>query len=801
MTNPFKSRNVTLQSKLVLVIVTISTMSLLLAATLFTLLQLREHRLSMIESLTSVASITAESAQAAVLFENGSDASQLLSEFHNDSHILTAAIYTAEKTLFSAYDLTNDNIAVLYEFSADDKSYQFDQDLLHLYHPITLNGSENIIGYVYLKADMDSLYQRLRQNILVIGLIVFSVLIITILLTSKLQKIISAPILELSQATKKIKEKKDFTIRVDRNDYLEINQLCDGFNSMLGEIQSRDEHLQRLALYDELTGIPNRTLFIDHFHRAIAHSKRTKTQLAICFLDLDNFKPINDDFGHEAGDKLLIEVAKRISTSIREEDTVSRQGGDEFAILLGDIESFEQYEQTVDRIHHSLTQPYLIDNYSHKMTASSGITLYPADDGDIDTLIRHADQAMYHAKLAGKDRYHLFNPLHDKRIIQKHHRLSEIEQALANNEFTLFYQPKVNMVTGDVFGVEALIRWIHPKQGLIPPLVFLPIIEGSELEIKVGDWVLDKALAQIDEWQSQDINLEVSVNISSHHLQSEAFLAQLKKSLAKYPAVEAQSLQLEILESSALGDIHTVSNIIKTCQNTLGVNIALDDFGTGYSSLTHLRNLPADTVKIDQIFVRDMLDDPSDYAIVDGVIGLTDSFNRSVIAEGVETTEHGLMLLISGCYEAQGYGIAKPMPAEKFPHWLSNYIPNQEWLRCGHEYRTVKEKKIRLFQLISEQWRDKFVANIQSSSENKKNWPIMDSQHCHCGDWIKRAKQTQLFEQPWLDNLNNTHETFHSTADILFLKYQHGDIDVAREGLIEFNATFDEINILIEHCE
>ena len=801
MTNPFNSRNVTIQSKLILIIVTISTISLLLAATLFTLLQLREHRLSMIESLTSVASITAENAQAAVLFKNERDANNLLAEFHNDSRILTAAIYTAEKTLFSAYDLTKENIDVLYKFSVDDKSYQFDQDLLHLYKPITLQGNENIIGYVYLKANLDSLYQRLRQNILVIAAIVFSVLIIAILLTSKLQKIISAPILELSQATKTIKDKKDFSIRVDRDDYLEINQLCDGFNSMLGEIQSRDEHLQRLALYDELTGIPNRSLFIDHFHRAIAHSKRTKTQLAICFLDLDNFKPINDNFGHEVGDKLLIEVAKRISTSIREEDTVSRQGGDEFAILLGDIESYEQYEQMVDRIHHSLTQPYLIDDYSHKMTASSGITLYPADDGDIDTLIRHADQAMYHAKLAGKDRYHLFNPLHDKRIIQKHHRLSEIEQALANNEFTLFYQPKVNMVTGDVFGAEALIRWIHPEQGLIPPLVFLPIIEGSELESKIGNWVLDKALAQLDEWQSQGINLEVSVNISSHHLQSETFLAQLEKFLAKYPAVKSKSLQLEILESSALGDIQTVSNIIKTCQTTLGVNIALDDFGTGYSSLTHLRNLPADTIKIDQTFVRDMLDDPSDYAIVDGVIGRSGSFNRGVIAEGVETTEHGLMLLISGCYEAQGYGIARPMPAEKLPQWLTNYTPNQEWLRCGHEYRTVKEKKRRLFQLIAGQWRDKFVENIQSPPENEKNWPIMDIDRCHCGDWIKRSKQAQLFVQSWLDNLKDTHKTFHTLGDTLMLKYQQGDINAAQEGLIKFNATFDEMNKLLELSE
>jgi diguanylate cyclase (GGDEF)-like protein len=308
---------------------------------------------------------------------------------------------------------------------------------------------------------------------------VFSVLIITLLLTSKLQRLISDPILQLLQATKTIKQNKDYSIRVTRNDYLEIQELCDGFNSMLEEIQRRDEHMQHLALYDELTGIPNRSLFVDHFNTAIAHSQRTNTQLAICFLDIDNFKPINDGFGHEVGDKLLIKVAKRISSSIRKEDTVSRQGGDEFAILLGGIRSLSEFEQSIDRVYHSITQPYVIDGVRHKMTMSIGVTLYPSDDGDIDTLIRHADKAMYEAKLAGKHRYQLFNAQDDQKIMQKHHRLDEIEQALTNKQFCLFYQPKVNMATGKVFGAEALIRWIHPEKGLIPPLDFLPMIAGS----------------------------------------------------------------------------------------------------------------------------------------------------------------------------------------------------------------------------------------------------------------------------------------------------------------------------------
>jgi len=562
--------------------------------------------------------------------------------------------------------------------------------------------------------------------------------------------------------------------------------------------KKQQEQLSLMAHYDVLTGLPNRSLFIDRFNQAIAHSKRTENQLAVCFLDLDNFKPINDNYGHEVGDDLLVEVASRIEACIREEDTVSRQGGDEFALLLNDIESFSQCEPTLTRIHDALAQPYIINDVPHKITASSGITLYPSDNGDIDTLLRHADQAMYQAKLEGKHRYHLFSPESDQRTIQKHHKLEEIEHALENGDFQLYFQPKVNMVTGEVFGVEALIRWIHPKKGLIPPLNFLPIVEDTELEIKIGGWVINQALEQLEVWHTLNIKPEVSVNISSHHLVSAHFLEQLDAALSAHPSVDSQCLQLEILESSALGDLKAIGHIIQTCQSALGLSVALDDFGTGYSSLTHLRSLTADTVKIDQSFVRDMLDDPNDYNIIDGVIGLADAFNRDVIAEGVETTEHGLMLLVMGCEHAQGYGIAKPMPADDFPRWLSDYTPNKEWIHCGNKHRNEKESKVMLFQLTTEQWKNKFVASIQAPPENVEQWPMMNAKHCHCGAWIKRAKQAPLFENEKLESLEQAHKQAHSMANELLLKYQQNDIESAREGLLAFQAIIDDMNHTLE---
>mgnify|MGYP002148111298 CR=1 FL=1 len=588
------------------------------------------------------------------------------------------------------------------------------------------------------------------------------------------------------------------SILKDDNDNI-VNYL--GVLTDITNSKKQQEQLSLMAHYDGLTGLPNRALFTDRFAQAIAHSKRTEHQLAICFLDLDNFKPVNDNYGHEIGDQLLIEVAQRITSNIREEDTVSRQGGDEFTLLLNDIETFSQCEQTLQRIHQSLAQPFLIDNYSHKITASTGVTLYPNDDGDIDTLLRHADQAMYHAKLEGKHRYQLFNPEHDQRTIQKNHQLGEIDQALINNEFELYYQPKVNMVTGDVFGAEALIRWLHPEKGLIPPLDFLPIIEKTELELKIGHWVINEALSQIDIWNQQGIRLEVSINISSHHLLSETFFAELDTALAKHPAVDSQTLQLEILESSALGDLNTVNTIIETCQVALGVQIALDDFGTGYSSLTHLRSLPADTIKIDQSFVRDMLDDPSDYAIIDGIIGLSDSFNREVIAEGVETTNHGLMLLVMGCEEAQGYGIAKPMPAADYPQWLKAYTPNQAWQQFGHKHRSIKENKVELFRLVTQQWKERFINTVHSSAENGEHRPIMNSKRCPCGSWLKREKQEQVFESASLEQLNQAHEALHLVAQSLPLHYQEGDEDSVRHSILELQTAFDSMSDALEVCE
>ena len=573
-----------------------------------------------------------------------------------------------------------------------------------------------------------------------------------------------------------------------------------GMFSDITQSKEQQEKLHLMAHYDVLTQLPNRTLFADRFSLAVSHSKRNETLLAICFLDLDNFKPVNDHYGHEVGDQLLIEVAQRIKAELREEDTVSRQGGDEFALLLKDLMSVEECGPLLTRLHYSLAQPYQINGHFIMIGASSGVTVYPSDNSDIDTLLRHADQAMYQAKLAGKNRYKIFNAEHDLKTIQQQTKLHEIQQALLNGELNLYYQPKVNMKTGKVFGAEALIRWQHPEKGIIPPLDFLPLISGTDLEIQVGEWVINQALKQMSIWQEQAINLEVSVNVSSYHLQDKLFIEQLDTALALVPEINAEHFQLEILESTALGDIQTISRIIKQCRDLLGIKIALDDFGTGYSSLTHLRSLAITTVKIDQSFVRDMLDDPSDYAIINSVIGLADSFSREVIAEGVETTEHGLMLLIMGCEQAQGYGIARPMPASEIAEWLAQYKPNQQWLMTAKQSLTTKQMQLRLLTLATEQWQRYFVKNILLKPAQIEYWPIMTKNKCQCGTWIKRARQEASFSDRWLTEFEHVHDEIHLIANDLLVKYENDQQEEARSGLTQLRTSFNSMDQLI-HSE
>jgi diguanylate cyclase (GGDEF)-like protein/PAS domain S-box-containing protein len=449
-------------------------------------------------------------------------------------------------------------------------------------------------------------------------------------------------------------------------------------------IKAHQSELERIAHFDTLTGLPNRLLLGDRLNRALSQSQRRQQSVAVVYLDLDNIKAINDSHGHEAGDAVLVAVSGYMQKALREGDTLARIGGDEFVVVLVDLNEATDCIPVLQRLLRAAATPVTLNTHTDMpeqsvyVSASIGVTFYPQDNVDADVLMRHADQAMYLAKQAGKNRYHLFDVAQDAAIHSRHEELLRIGQALEHCEFVLHYQPKVNMRTGQVTGAEALVRWQHPAQGLLPPAAFLPAMEEHAVSVELGEWVIATALAQMSAWRSQGLDLAVSVNIGALQLQQTDFPQRLAHILAAHPEVPPQRLQLEILETSALEDTAKVTAVIETCR-AMQVAFALDDFGTGYSSLTYLKKLHADILKIDQSFVLGMTDNPDDLAIVKGVIGLADVFHREVIAEGVETHAHGKLLMAIGCDLAQGYGIARPMPAKDMPTWVKKWHAEPTW--------------------------------------------------------------------------------------------------------------------------
>ena len=445
-----------------------------------------------------------------------------------------------------------------------------------------------------------------------------------------------------------------------------------GISADITVLKRHEKQLEHIAHYDALTGIPNRILLVDRIQQALSQSKREQKLLAICYLDLDGFKPINDTLGHEEGDKVLIEIAQRIGGALRGGDTVARLGGDEFVILLLNIETLSDCSSSLDRLLKVIAKPITLQSELFTVTASIGVTLYPNDNEDPDTLMRHADQAMYIAKQTGKNRFHIYDPNHDVKLKQHHEHRIRVGLGILAKEFELFYQPKINLQSNQIIGFEALIRWRIPDRGLLLPDEFLPDIENCDLEIKIGNWVIEDALSQIANWLASGLDTNISINIAASHLQAPDFVDSLRQHLIIHPQVRGDQLQIEILETVALADIGNVAKIIEACAH-LGVKFALDDFGTGYSSLSYLRRLPADTLKIDQSFIRNMLVDHEDRAIVEGVIALARTFNRITVAEGVETPQHFQILKDMQCDIAQGYGIARPMPASEVLNWCDNF--------------------------------------------------------------------------------------------------------------------------------
>jgi diguanylate cyclase (GGDEF)-like protein/PAS domain S-box-containing protein len=437
--------------------------------------------------------------------------------------------------------------------------------------------------------------------------------------------------------------------------------------------------LERMAHYDSLTGLPNRVLLGDRLGQAMSQARRGGQQIAVAYIDLDNFKLINDRHGHQAGDHVLRSVGQWVSEVLRETDTVARPGGDEFVAILTGLKAETQLDRLLQRLLKKFDQPIRLEGASVKVSLSVGVTLYPqTGEPEADQLLRQADQAMFEAKRKGRNNVCYFDTELERSAQQRRLDQIHLRQALADDEFTLYYQPQVNLQTGHVQGFEALIRWMHPERGLLPPAAFLPMIDDQALTVEFGQWVLERALRDNELWRRAGLDLDISVNVDAADLLSDGFPARLERQLTEHPGFPARQLLLEVVETSMLEDMEQATAITRVCQG-LGVVFALDDFGTGFSSLSHLKHLPLQQLKIDRSFVSHMMADPDDLAIIEAIINLGRVFGLDVMAEGVESEDHVQALLQLGCHQAQGYRIARPMPADEVPGWVDGWRVPEAW--------------------------------------------------------------------------------------------------------------------------
>jgi diguanylate cyclase (GGDEF)-like protein/PAS domain S-box-containing protein len=568
--------------------------------------------------------------------------------------------------------------------------------------------------------------------------------------------------------------------------------------SIIHDITDRkkaEAELEHIAYYDPLTGLPNRRLKSDRLRQAIAHSKRNGNSVGVCYMDLDGFKPINDRFGHATGDKILIEISQRLQATLREQDTISRIGGDEFVLILSNLSGIQQCTQILDRVLEEVSRPILIDDTELIVSASIGLTLYPEDDADADILLRHADQAMYWAKEEGKNCYHLFDPHHNSQVKVNRENYNLLKDALVNDQFVIHYQPKVDMYSCDVIGMEALIRWMHPDSGMKLPGEFLSLINKTDLELEMGEWVFDQVMLQLSQWQRLGIKSPVGVNISAYHLQSPEFTQKMRKLFKRYPDISPKMLELEVLESASIDDTNAIYHALTDCRE-MGINIALDDFGTGYSSLAYFHRLPVDILKIDQSFVRDMLDDPQDLTIVDSVIRLSQAFNHPVIAEGVESIQHASALLQLGCRLGQGYGIGRPMPAEDIPGWMKQWETDLSWRGLKNKFKQDDKVGIEAALTSHKKW----VANLIGYIEQDKplNNGQLDSKHCPFNYWLHGIGFVQFGDMQQYITINRLHEQIHVLGNKLVGLKNTGHGKLAQKGVKDL---INLSNYLIESIE
>ena len=697
---------VSIRWKLTLLIVTISTVSLLLASVAFITSDRINSQQTTSNNLRTMAEIIAANSSAALLFGDARAAQETLGFLNAQQHIQAAAIYGMDETVFASY--RKPGIAIEFpDSNIQTETILFWVNHVELFTHINYEGEQ--IGIVYLRSDMKAIHDRLVWFLGIVAAVLLMSMLVTFVLSTRLQRIITDPLLRLSAIARQVRTENNYSLRVSGENEDELGNLITDFNAMLDEIQSRDNELmehramlehrvmQRTseleianaelatsksqaeavakrmeyhAHHDALTGLPNRLLLNDRIIAELAHARRQHGRLALLFLDLDRFKIINDSLGHAVGDQLLRVIARRLGNCVREEDTVARLGGDEFMVLLPRISGSSDAGRIARKVIDCLVNPISCNGHELHITTSVGISIYPHDGTDAETLIKHADISMYRAKELGRNKAIYYTAEMNAGSRKQLALENNLRQAVGKNQLKLYYQPKIDIFKNTIVGVEALLRWEHPTMGMINPMEFIPVAEDTGLIIPIGEWVLNTAFTQLQQWhQAGYSNLGMAVNISSAQLYRPGLEDVVTKAL-QATGVAAGMVELEITENAAMENLEPAIAILEKLKD-IGVTIAMDDFGTGYSSLSYLRQLPVDVVKIDQSFVREIPDSHEDVMIAQAIIAMTQSLKLSLVVEGIENVRQLNFFRQQGCNIVQGFLFSKPVEADEMLEMLA----------------------------------------------------------------------------------------------------------------------------------
>lgn len=657
-------RNKSFRKKIILISMTITGFSLLMISALFMTNEYISNRYTLAKELSNIGKLIGENAKTAVATGDRRAAKEILTSLKYHPSVVTAFIYTNEGEVFTNYPKKPiKGLGFLPE------GQYLEENLIHTYDTIFYKGKR--VGTVYLQSNLQKLYDRLFIFARILVVAVLCTFLFALQISNSLHRIISDPILYLTKVAKRVSNNKDYSIRAKRQSDDEVGDLTNTFNEMLSTIEKAQKKLFYEAYHDSLTGLPNRVLLHDRINQVIRYSKRKPNyQFAIIFIDLDRFKLVNDGLGHTNGDEMLKQFSKRLTGELRDADTVARLGGDEFVILLNQVNQPSDTILVADRIQKITKSPFILDGQTVTITTSMGIAYNKGEYSRASEILRDADNAMYSAKSQGKARYQIFDKQMHIDVMNTLKIEANLRKAIIEKEFILYYQPIYSIKDKKLTRLEALIRWQHPRRGLIFPDEFIPLAEETGLIVDIGKIVFNMVCDQICLWQEKGIQIvETSINFSTKQFDQVGLVKFLKEKINE-TSVNPVTLGIEITENFAINDLEKGIRLINEIKD-IGIRFSLDDFGTGYSSLSFLNTIPVDYLKIDKTLIDNINKDKKNEAIIKAIITMSHDLDFTVIAEGVEKKSQLNILRKYGCDEVQGYLFSRPKPVEEIEKILS----------------------------------------------------------------------------------------------------------------------------------